>query len=375
MALGTGRKLRREANDPLSGDPAMQEGVDSWRRGINADMRGSSGDYQQDRAGMGTALEGLQGLADGTGPSLAQTQLANQSEKNIAATMAAMGSARGGNLNAAQMGAATAGVGMAQDTNQAMAELRAREQIDAINASGNLAATMAGMSSGRQMDFAGMSQDALMQQYDMANQREMARAGLVADRLNQRSQNAMSWGKFGLNALGQIAGGIGSAATGGAAAGATAFSDERVKCNVKPAPSLASILASMGDDDAGEGSCGCEHGMEDEDEDEDPISVVLGFFSPTQRKGAADEMSRVKPYSFEYDDVAKAHGMPDGEVMGVMAQDLEKAGPRGRSAVYDHPAGPKALHPAKSIGLALAASADHEERMRKLERMLGIGGE
>lgn len=389
MALGAGRRLRREADNPLPGDPAMQNQLDAQRRGMG-DASGIAGNqYQQDRAGMSTALAGLEGLANGTGPSLAQEQLANQSEKNIAATMAAMGSARGGNLNAAQMGAATAGVGMAQETNQAMAELRAREQIDALNASGGLASAMAGMSTGRQMDFAGMGQQALLAGYDMANQREMTRAGMVADRLDQRNKNRLDWTKFGFNAAGHVLGAAGSAATGGAAAGASAFSDVRVKCKIKDAPSIAAVLASMGEDDEDEDggceicgpSCKCgvidellssyEEGVDDDDDD-GPLGAVMGYFSPGQRAGASDEMSRVKPYTFEYDEQAKAHGMPEGEIVGVMAQDLERAGPRGRAAVYEHPAGPKALHPAKSIGLALAAAADHEGRMRKLESMLGI---
>lgn len=374
MALGAGRRLRRQADNPLPGDPALQDNVDSWRRGMNADMRGAGGEYQADRAGMGSALAGLQGLADGTGPSLAQEQLASQSEKNIAATMAAMGSARGGNLNAAQIGAATAGVGMAQDTNAAAAELRASEQINALNAAGGLASTMAGMSSGRQMDFAGMSQQALLEQYGMANQREMARAGMVADRLDSRQRNATNWANFGLNAAHEV---LGNAAT---------FSDERVKCKIKGGPSIAAALAAMGEDDGTELELGPGDGKRalvdellegeyDEDDDEHPdgpLGVVMGFFSPAQRKGAAEEMSRVRPFSFEYDEDAQAHGMPEGEIVGVMAQDLERAGPRGRGAVYEHPAGPKALHPAKSIGLALAATADHEERMRKLEQLLGI---
>jgi hypothetical protein len=377
MALGTGRQLRREANNPLPGDPAMENQLDAQRRAMG-DAGGIAGNqYQDDRVGMGTALAGLQGLADGTGPSLAQEQLAGQSEKNVAATMAAMGSARGGNLNAAQMNAATAGVGMAQETNQAMAELRAREQIDALNASGSLASTMAGMSNSRELDFAGMGQQALLEQYGMANQREMSRAGMVADRLDARNRNGMSWANFGLNAAGQALG-----------VGAT-FSDKRVKHNIKANPSIARALAALGEDDGelelccggGEGPTLVDELLEGEygdipeyDEHPDgPLGVVMGFFSPAQRRGAADEMGRVRPYSFEYDGEAKALGMPDGELPGVMAQDLERAGPRGKAAVYDHPAGPKALHPAKSIGLALATAADHEERMRKLEQLLGLG--
>ncbi|MCA9656352.1 MAG: tail fiber domain-containing protein [Myxococcales bacterium] len=307
--------------------------------------------YHQDRRGMASALAGLQGLADGTGPSLAQQQLQNATDSNIAQTMAAMGSARGGNLNATQMGAATAGIGMRQDANKAMAELRAQEQINALGAAGGLASTMAGMSSGREMGFAGMDQNLLAQQYGMANERELARGNMLANRLGQRQQNAMGWANYGMNAAGQVLG------------GAAAFSDERVKEDIRERPSIGKALASLGQPASEDG---------DEDPDGDAPDLV-GMFSAGERKGASKEVGKLRTYSFHYDDRAKALGAPEGELVGVMAQELERAGPRGKAAVYEHEAGPKALHPAKSIGLALAASADHEGRLRELEKRLGGG--
>lgn len=348
--MGRGRRLRRAADNPLPNDPAMQEDVDAQRAQLAEQQQIAAGRYDVDRQGQAQALAGLQGLANGTGPSLAQTQLQNQSDRNLAAQMAAMQSSRGGNLNATQMQAATAGMAQQQATNQAMAELRAQEQINAINASGQLATTMAGMSSDRQMGMMGMGQDALMQQYQVGAQRDIAQAQLRQQRLEQRNESRRKWADFGVGALGKVT---------EAAGNAMALSDVRVKVDVQDKPNIAKALASL-----------FEGGDEPQKEDEGyggGLGVLSGVFGKAQRKAIAKELANLKPYSYKYDKKARALGMPGGSIVGILAQDMEKAGPHSKSAVYDHPAGPKALHPAKAIGLALAACADQEHRLAKLE--------
>lgn len=365
MALGAGRRIRQAADNPLPGDPAMSNAMDANRRALGDASALENRAYYTDRAGMAGALAGLQGLADGTGPSLAREQLANQAEANLANQMAVLGAARGGNLNATTAAAATTGMQAQADLNAAMAEQRAAEQINALNAAGNLAGTMAGMSSGRQLGMMGMGQDALGLQFGAANERELARAQLLGQRADSRATNRLQWANFGLNAGGQVVGGL-----------AKAISDERFKVEIEAKPSIADALASLGKcPHCGRRGCDAEHeaesmGDDDEDDEGGGLAAILSLFG-VDAKAAAGELGKVGTYSWEYSDEAKAeHGAPEGRLAGVMAQELEAAGPLGKAAVIDGE--PKTLHPAKSIGLALAAAADHEQRMRKVETLLGV---
>lgn len=360
MALGVGRQIRRAADNPLPGEAAMSNQMDANRRNLGDASALENRAYYSDRAGMADALSGLQGLADGTGPSLAREQLANQANANLANQMAVLGAGRGGNLNATTAAAATTGMQAQADLNAAMAEQRASEQINAMNAAGGLAGQMAGMSSGRQLDMMGMGQNALLTQFGTANEREMARAQMMAQRADTRSTNRMAWANFGLNAGGQVAGGL-----------AKAISDERFKVEIEAKPSIAEALASLGKcPHCGRRGCDAEHEAESMGDDDDEageagLAAVLSLFG-VDSKEAARELGDVDTYSWKYSDEAKAdHGAPEGRLAGVMAQDLESAGPLGKAAVID--GNPKTLHPAKSIGLALAAAADHEQRLRELE--------
>jgi hypothetical protein len=72
-------------------------------------------------------------------------------------------------------------------------------------------------------------------------------------------------------------------------------------------------------------------------------------------------LGKLKPYSFDYKD--ESHGQ--GKQTGIMAQDLEKS-KAGRGAVLDTPGG-KMVDGAKASTLALAALANLNDRLKKLE--------
>jgi hypothetical protein len=72
-------------------------------------------------------------------------------------------------------------------------------------------------------------------------------------------------------------------------------------------------------------------------------------------------------YSYEYKNPSKP-GAGEGRFLSVMAQDLEKAGPVGRSMVQQAPTGEKVVDYGKGFGAILAAAADLNKRLEKIEK-------
>ena len=78
-------------------------------------------------------------------------------------------------------------------------------------------------------------------------------------------------------------------------------------------------------------------------------------------------LDALKPHSFEYKDKFKKNPMGgEGRFLGVMAQELEKAGPVGKSMVQDTPMG-KLVNYGKGFGAVLAAQAHLNQRLKALE--------
>ena len=78
-------------------------------------------------------------------------------------------------------------------------------------------------------------------------------------------------------------------------------------------------------------------------------------------------LDALKPNSFEYKDKFKKDPLAgEGRFLGVMAQDLEKAGPVGKSMVEDTPMG-KLVNYGKGFGAVLAAQAHLNQRLKALE--------
>jgi hypothetical protein len=87
----------------------------------------------------------------------------------------------------------------------------------------------------------------------------------------------------------------------------------------------------------------------------------------------ADNMSpksfldALQAYSYEYKNPEKP-GAGDGRFLSVMAQDLEKAGPVGRSMVSENQDGDKMVDYGKGFGAILAAQADLNKRLSEIEQ-------
>lgn len=80
-------------------------------------------------------------------------------------------------------------------------------------------------------------------------------------------------------------------------------------------------------------------------------------------------LDALKAQSYEYKNPNQPGAAP-GRHMGVMAQDLEKAGPVGKSMVMNTPNG-KVVNYGQGFGAILAAQADLNERLRQIEDTFG----
>lgn len=352
-------RWHRRRNPSLPPTPMAAEQTANVQQ-LGAQAGRAGGQYQDAFGALGDAKAGFDALAAGEGPSLAQAQLEAQSGRNIAAQMALAGQARGGNMAGMSQAAAATGTGMALQTNQQMAELRANEQLGAMQAGAGLAGQMAGMSSDRELGMMGMGQQAFGAQVagDMAWR-------LAQQEAAQRKREANR--AFGLGVADR---GLGAIEAGANIAGT--FSDRVLKRDIKPAKSpIAMLLLGKGEDDdacphCGRPGCAAEHetesmGSDDGDEDEGPSLV--------RRLAARDAFKKLKPYEYEYNDEGREKGMPEGKVLGVMAQDLEKS-EAGRELV-DEKNGRKWIDGRKALSLVLAGAADHEARLAALEKGMG----
>jgi len=74
-------------------------------------------------------------------------------------------------------------------------------------------------------------------------------------------------------------------------------------------------------------------------------------------------LDKLDAYQYEYKD---NKGLPEGERVGIMAQDLERAGPIGEAMVKDTPEG-KMVDYGQSMGTVFAALAELNKRLNNIE--------
>lgn len=88
-------------------------------------------------------------------------------------------------------------------------------------------------------------------------------------------------------------------------------------------------------------------------------------------QGPADELARVPALTYRYRPEARA-AFPDetapGQRYGVTAQDLERAGPVGRSLVQEGPGGYKQIDTPQAVGTLLAAVGQQQRELDQLKR-------
>ena len=179
--------------------------------------------------GMGQALAQYQGLANGTGPSLAQAMAQQQTAQNIASQQSMAAQAGGPNAyrNAAMAGQAQQAAGA-----QALAELRMQEQLGAIQGAAGVSSEMAGMGLQEQMGYGQMLNQAQIAQMAQASDFAMQQRAMQEQERMGRFQRRKGWADFGLNAGGTVIGAI-----------LSAISDERRKHDIVEGDEDASELA------------------------------------------------------------------------------------------------------------------------------------
>lgn len=153
-----------------------------------------------------TVFNQLQGVANGTGPNPAATQLAQATGNNVAATTAAMAGARGSGANVGLMARQAGQMGAQTQQNAAgqAATLQANQSLGALNQMGGLATSQAGQQANA---IAGLNQASQNEQANLLNATAQTNNANVAMQSNMNNANA---GIAGINAQGQqqIAGGL-----------------------------------------------------------------------------------------------------------------------------------------------------------------------
>lgn len=309
-------------------NPALQRG-----EGLS---EGFGQDYQA-ALGMQRDMYGQFGqMAAGQGPSLAQAQLQQGMAMASQGATQQMLNARGGNAAGAQMAGASIGASMGGQAAMGAAALRQQEQLAAMQAQAGMASQMAGQGLQGRLGMEGLYQGALGAQLD-AN---LQARGMADARHNQDIERAKGIKSMFLPDL----------------------SDVRSKQDIQPTaaatPSATDTMGSVG------GLLGGKAGG---------LLSTLGpliALSDVRTKtgveptSASEVMGQLDPTSFEY---KPGFGQPPGRNLGVMAQDLGAAYP---PAVGQGPDGLQYIDQAKAGALTLAATAEQEQRIRRLEAAL-----
>lgn len=154
------------------------------------------------------AYDQYAGLASGQGPSLAQAQLQQATDRGIAATQAAMAQGRGGNLAAMASQAVNAGAAQQMAANQQAAMLRAQEQQAALAGMAGLAGQMRSQDQSLGLAYEQGLQNALGQQYSGDMQYGLAQQQMEMERRRQNKQLASDITGAALGAIGGAAGAL-----------------------------------------------------------------------------------------------------------------------------------------------------------------------
>lgn len=342
-------------------------------------------------------LQQLAQRASGQGPSLAEAQLKSASERGLAQQLAAAQAMRGGSAASRARSLSLAQSAGGRDTAQQAAEMRIKETQAAQEQLGTLATNQQQLSDNLRLKYLSMGLD--LKEADQAAQREyealLAKSNLAAQGINLQGFEGASTRRA------DFASNIGSGL-------ATMFSDKRVKKDIKKkelgiedflsavSDRVQKTAAQKADTDVssflrdvpsttakGGGykkfgdtlkSKASEEEVEDDmsladmkQADEKKLSEVSDESSKKdiEKFDPKSFLSALQAYKYKY----KNPEMPlrgEGEFVSVMAQDLEKAGPIGKSAVIDTPEG-KVVDYGKLAGAMLAAQAHLNKRLDEME--------
>lgn len=354
---------QRSQQNYIGADNARSGQQDALNQALaaRAQAQNARGQQQVSRDQQQAFLQQLQAQAAGQGPSLAGAQLKAAQDRSLKQQLAIAAAQRGGSPAALQRSLLRSQAAQNQQLAQDAAQARIQEQLNAQQMLGQ------GLVQVREQDLGLISADQALRGQDLAQlqqqqQLELERSNLANQQLAQaaniaqaRQQAAAAYENLAVNQNLQAQGINASSATAANQAGAAVTGGLF--------QGIGSAVGAL----AGKG--GSDKNMKQN------IKSYSDKDSKTNKKEDKNNpksfLDALKAYSFEYKDSHK--NLPIGgkdRYLGVMAQDLEKAGPTGKSMVIDTPQG-KVVDYGKGFGAILASSANLNERLSKLEKGYG----
>jgi hypothetical protein len=245
-------------------------------------------------------------MAEGNGPSVAEAQQQQGLTQAIAAQQAAAAQAGGGNLQGQMRQGGAVGSAMQMEGINSAAQLRAQEQQAAMAGYAGMGNQMAGQGMEQMMGYEQLGQNAKQAQM----QSELDHRALQLQAQKQRFERNFGWTQWGVNKGQEIVESI---------AQMIGASDERSKDNIEPSNMSASYAVGT-----------------------------------------------LEPKKFEY---KEGYG-PHGQKIGFSAQDIANS-PLGSQLVREVPGqkGLLGIDMGNAAMVGLAASAEQEQRLRRLEAM------
>lgn len=317
---------------------------------------------------MGLASN-LARAAAGQGPSVAQTQLQEATDKNIASNFALANSEQGGNPATALRTALMANAGANQQAALQSAQVKAQEQQAAQQQLAGVLDSTRGTDVGLATNQAGLTQQTNLtnagnqQQTNLANATNTQQTNLA----NAENKQAASSANANLSAQTSQEQ---DAAVAQLMQMGMSLDQAKMQMQLQQQQFNADLLARQEAARQGVAMQAGAQGTQLAGAAIGAIGTGLAMASDRKlkknvKKGDKDVealMSALKPSKYQYKDGDK-HG--HGERLGIMAQDAEKSG-LGRALVMNHKDG-KHIDVTKALGAALAAVANLHGRVRKLE--------
>lgn len=403
----------RAAREGLQG---MSAQLESERRATGSNLTGARSQQQQ-------LVGALQRQAAGQGPSIAEAQLRQAQDRSLSQQLAAAAAARGGNAALNQRSLARQAAASNQNIAQQAAQARMAEQLQAQQQLGQLTGQIRGQD---------LSQQQAALQGVLSSQNLIGSLARFEDQSLQDLERLKSQNALGISGLSQQARAANAAAnnqlTGGliqGGAAALAGSDKNMKKKIKKdKKSDATFLIKLSDEDKKKRKEEDTNKIKEfvnaftENEDDKSsgstktgkgIGKLAGAgIKSLMSKGAGagagagtasgiaggaggfasmlsasdedtkknknkntdlkkDFLDKLTAYSYEYKN-PKEPGAAPGKQFSVMAQDLEKAGPVGKSMVVEDESGTKMVDYGRGFGAILASQANLNKRLNELEK-------
>ena len=308
------------------------------------------------RAQQQAQAQRLEDRATGQAPSLASAQLKAATNRSLAQQLAASQAQRGGSS-------------AARERNLLKSQGQARREVAESSAVASLQEQQAAEQQLAQQLQAQRATDINLAEADRASAQRLQEL-LVNENLGVQGLNLSGFQSSQAARSGLISN-IGQGL-------ATAFSDVNTKTNIKKdgakgAGKEASGLAKFAEGfnkksssymDDGVGKSAAQTAMS-KISDEDNKKEMKKDDKEFNSKSFLDAL---QSYTYEYKDKFKNNPQAgEGKRLSVMAQDLEKAGPVGKSMVIDTPQG-KVVDYGRGFGAILAAQAELNKRLKKIEK-------